>query len=260
MCGDQSKIPGARRALLALSLVSTLSIGSLDVSASGMPVVETGPSMIQHLLNQLNTYTAKAQDSSKYAKDLAHYQQQLQHMKQQLVQVQGFMSSQGVMTDMFKERDESIGVEDECPDASGGTGLSLLKLPISLNRNGDIAAQQSEICKRVVVARNAKFNETVKLLRQLRQRSDEMGQLDQSRASVGTSEGALKANDNDVSRLQARTQMDLDYWQATMTAYDSYIAQLLHDQQTLARAALKGSDLGSAVQGIALKAALESKK
>ena len=85
--------------------------------------------------------------------------------------------------------------------------------------------------------------------------------LSRQMPSVGDSQGNLEANDNDVARLSAGMQMELDYWEATLAGYDSYISLLRSDQQRLALLALNGnqSDVwGTVTQGAVLKGALEA--
>jgi len=90
--------------------------------------------------------------------------------------------------------------------------------------------------------------------------------VEKQRNKVGTSQGALAANDNEVQRFVARNAMDVDYWQAQMKAYDSYILGLKDDQSRLARRALRGdkdsllAPLGQLVQAVTLKAALSTLK
>lgn len=245
----------------ALSLPLGVALLGASLAAQAViPVTETGPSLIQHFLNQLNTYTQKVQDQVQHAKENAHFLAEAQHMQQQLIQLQGFMASQMPMDDMFQERAENYGMADECPEASGvQAGLSLLRQPLQLDMKGDIKQQQSELCQRIVVARNAKYNETVKILKQLRTRNAEMQKLDQERSTTGTNQGSLDSNNNNTYRLQTRTQMDLDYWQATITAYDAYILACNQDQQRLLKKAMNGTNttIGAFTQGAVLKAALE---
>ncbi|KAB7772759.1 hypothetical protein CEK65_20395, partial [Xanthomonas sp. LMG 12459] len=76
-----------------------------------------------------------------------------------------------------------------------------------------------------------------------------------------SSQGALAANDNEVRRFAAQNAMDLDYWNAQMKAYDSYIVALKDDQSRLARRALNGNKddlLGQVVQAGVLAGALQN--
>jgi hypothetical protein len=56
-------------------------------------------------------------------------------------------------------------------------------------------------------------------------------------------------------------QMELDYWEAMLAGYDSYIGLLRSDQQRLALLALNGGPgdaWGTVIQGAVLKGALEA--
>ena len=115
--------------------------------------------------------------------------------------------------------------------------------------------------ERIVLAENAKYNQTVDMLKRLRTRAEELRRIEQRRANVGNSQGNLEANDNDVARLSAGMQMELDYWEATLAGYDSYIGLLRSDQQRLALLALNGNQRdawGTVTQGAVLKGALEA--
>lgn len=103
----------------------------------------------------------------------------------------------------------------------------------------------------------------MRFLRNLRSRQDELRTLDDRRASVGSEQGKLQALSYDVDRYQQNSKMDLDNWQAMITAYDSYIAQLNRYQQRLANRALNGKQpeiLSGVVQGLVLKKVLDERK
>lgn len=182
-------------------------------------------------------------------------------MQQQLIRLQGFTASMGPMTDQLAHRNEDYGMVESCRGSEGGLTLSALKQMAGIDPEGDIQQQQRQICERIVLAENAKYNQTVDMLKRLRTRAGELKQIEQRRASVGESQGNLEANDNDVARLSAGMQMELDYWEATLAGYDSYIGLLRSDQQRLALLALngnQGSAWGTITQGAVLKGALEA--
>ena len=103
----------------------------------------------------------------------------------------------------------------------------------------------------------------MQFLNNLRKRQRDLQRLDSRRDSVGTEQGKLQALSYDIQRYQQNTKMDLDNWQAMMTAYDGYIAQLNKYQQRLANRALRGKQpdiFTGIVQGAVLKGALEERK
>ena len=65
------------------------------------------------------------------------------------------------------------------------------------------------------------------------------------------------------THLDVYKRQDMDNWQATIVAYDSYIDQLNKYQQRLASRALRGKQpdvVTAAVQGVLLHEALEARK
>ncbi|MEB1200351.1 hypothetical protein VDQ11_22010, partial [Xanthomonas campestris pv. campestris] len=73
---------------------------------------------------------------------------------------------------------------------------------------------QMKVCTRMVLAKNAKYNESVRMLKRLIERNNQFKAIEAQRDRGGTSQGALAANDNEVQRFVAQNAMDLDYWQA----------------------------------------------
>lgn len=240
---------------ISLALVCVVSAGS----ANALVLVEDLPHTIQNIITQLGT---QAKHVAEYSAQAQRWAQQYQHMQQQLIKLQAFMSiSQTPMTDNFQERAEDYGMAEACPSADGGSPLADFGRWLAPDMEGDIVPQQQTICRYIVTAENRKYNETVKLLRSLRQHAQQWQQIEKQRMTqVGASEGALAANENNVNRFTTQLQQDLDYWQAMMTAYDSYIGLLNVEQQRLAERAMRGKHdiLGTVVQGAVLKGALEA--
>jgi hypothetical protein len=231
-----------------------LVLGCIFVAGSAqavLPVIDPG-----HISTTYTSWLGQwSKEAAQWAKEGQRWMQQYQHMQQQLIQLQGFMSTSMPMTGDFKERDEIYGME-QC----GGDGSTIdWSEVIAPDMNGDITDQQLKICQKTVLAKNKQYNETVRMLKKLRERGAEFKQIETRRGAVGSNQGKLEANDNDVSRFNTRMQMDLDYWQATMKAYDSYIVSMNQDQERLANQALKGPSrvFGTVMQGVALKAALK---
>lgn len=197
-----------------------------------------------------------------------HYNKTYNHYRQQLIRLQRLNFGDPQMEDGFPERDPNYGIEDLCPAQGNGEGgmrevATRVFKPAQPQMDGAVLGEQQKVCQRLVQAENAKYNESVRMLKTLMQRNRDFQALQQQRDRVGQEQGALAANDNEVQRFVARMTMDLDYWQARMTAYQSYIESLKWDQARLAKRALRGKKgqgldaiVGHVVQAAALKAAL----
>lgn len=220
--------------------------------AGGVPVID--------FINWIQNYLQQYQATTEYSEEAKRWYDTYQHMQQQLIRLKGFTASMGPMADQLSRRSDDYGMTTSCRGSRGGVALSALKATIGLDLDGDIRQQQVQLCERIVLAENAKYNETVDMLQRLRERAEEFQQIERGRASVGDSQGDLEANDNDVARFSAGMQMELDYWEAMIAGYDSYIGLLKVDQQRLAIQAMNGpqKSWGTVIQGAALKGALEA--
>ena len=236
----------AAAALLAFTLIPW------RTHASGVPVID--------FINWIQNYLQQYQATSEYSEEAKRWYDSYQHMQQQLIKLKGFTASMGPMADQFSRRADDYGMTESCRGSKGGLSLSALKQGLGIDPDGDIQRQQLQICERIILAENAKYNETVDMLKRLRKRADELQQIEQDRAGVGDSQGNLQANDNDVARFSTGMQMELEYWEAMLAGYDSYIGLLRMDQQRLALRAMDGSSKpwGTVIQGAVLKAALET--
>lgn len=239
---------------------------ALMVSAGNVyalfPVQETGGALFQHIMNQINTYSAKLDSVKEYSEQAMRWKNTIAHYQQQLAALRAFKDQAMAMgiTDKIEERAPAYGMADACPDASGSMSFSNLFGSFSLDMNGNIVEQQQEICQRIVLAQNAKYNESVKMLKNIKKRSGELEGVSSARDSVGTSQGKLDANTNDVDAVLARVTMDMQYTETSIRAYEGYIAALREDQELLALRAMSGgkkSWVGTVVQGATLKGALE---
>jgi hypothetical protein len=201
-----------------------------------------------------------------YGKQLERWNRTADHYRQQLISLGGLSfdpSKLRSQNDTFPEVDPDYGLEDACRKRNEGGALGGLTSMFKPDANADILNEQLKICGRIVRAENLKYNETVRFLNDLRARQRELQQLDRRRSNVGNQQGKLQAAFYDVQRYQQNSKMDMDNWQAMMTAYDNYIAQLNKYQQRLAQRALRGKQpdiLTTVVQGAVLKGVLESKK
>ncbi|MBB4709618.1 hypothetical protein [Xanthomonas arboricola] len=203
-------------------------------------------------------------DFERWKETLSQYQKEYAHYQQQLIKLQSLNFGITNMEDNFTERDPNYGMAAACSGAGSGLGSIMTSIKSMLpNMDGNLVTEQTKICQLMVMTENARYNESVRMLKRLIQRNKEFDQKIQSqRKGVGTSQGALAANDNEVARFVAQNSMDLDYWQAKLKAYDYYEASLKSDQRKLTKRAFDGNKEGGIplvtqlVQAAALKAAL----
>lgn len=197
-----------------------------------------------------------------YIETAQRWKQTADHYQQQLIKFKKLTFVASQFADDFSLRDATYGMED-CPGSD--------KFPISVDDllktvkpdlKGDVIKEQRKICQRIVLAKNNKYNDTVMMMRTLIQRQRELQSIELQRTAVGTNQGALAANDNEIQRLLTRATMDLDFWQSRSSAYDGYISALQEDSDRLAKCAMRGCSngledlVGNIVQAAALKAAL----
>ncbi|UPT38337.1 hypothetical protein [Pseudomonas amygdali] len=244
------------RLAAGLLLAAGLSVGP----ANAVGVIVNDPTSMAKALQEY------AEQAKRWTETLKQYQQQLDHYQQQLIKLQRLNLGTSTMADNFAERPEDYGLEDDCPGApkTGLSGVLQQFKSLAPNMKGNMVEEQMKVCTRMVLAKNAKYNESVRMLKRLIERNNQFKAIEAQRDRGGTSQGALAANDNEVQRFVAQNAMDLDYWQAQMTAYDSYIVGLKEDQSRMARKALDGDQnswlkpLGQLVQAATLKAALSN--
>lgn len=247
-----------RHNLMPHLLVLCVALFTLDATSQvGATVVVNDP---QSMLKAVKEYAEQAQ---RWSQTVSQYQMQLAHYQQQLIKLQKLDFGQSTMVTPFTERDREHGVENACPGSQPGflsQLMNTIQQPVP-NMQGNLIDEQRTLCQLMVVAENDRYNESVRMLKRLVERNQQFAQIQQQRANVGDSQGSLAANDNEVQRFTAQNSLDLDHWQATMTAYDAYIATLREDQSRLARRALGGNRdgkplVGQVIQAAALKAAL----
>lgn len=221
----------ARGALATLALATAL----VALPSQAQLIVKDPAALIAHFQNITKNATEFGKQAERWGEVSSHY-------RQQLIKLQKLEMSNSQMVDDFPPRPTAYGMEDRCPGSSGDRSGVLGQFNPQMD--GDIVKQQLALCQRAVLAENAKYNDSVRMLRTLLKRSQEFAAIDRQRSSTGDSQGALAANDNEAQRFVIRTQMDLDYWQARMRAYDDYILALQNDQSRLARRALEGRKRG----------------
>ena len=209
---------------------------------------------------------AMATQIREFGIQLTRWQQTAENYRQQLISLGGLSFADTKLTqqsDRFQEVDPDFGLNDACRKKNGDGLMGSISSMFTPNSDDEILGQQLEICRRIVRAENLKYNETISFLNNLRERQGDLRRLDSRRTSVGNEQGRLQAINYDIQRYQQNSKMDLDNWQAMMTAYDSYIGQLNKYQQRLANRALRGKQpdvFSTIVQGAVLKEVLREKQ
>lgn len=253
-------------AWIGVMLLALLGTGGAHAQAVVADPIHTFQTLIGHMMGRLEAYSQRFQDATQYAREVQHFQSQIEHYRQQLVSASSLMGQQALqMTMDFEERPLDHGMAERCPSPGGDPGVPSLGLLFKLtvpDLQGDITRQQHETCQKIVLAENAKFNEQVRMLKNINQRDGELKSIERQRARAGTSQGELSTVEYDMSQFLSRATMDMQYSQSAMVAYDGLIASLNNDQRRLASVALGGkpATLGSITQGAALKSALQSLK
>ena len=234
----QQRNRGIRVALLVGTMACALLAGG-RAGATGIPVVDA-LHIVQTTYGHYNKYV---QDALQYGKEIAQWKQTYDHYRQQLVAGNVYKGQAGQIPS-FDKRDADQGVDESCPTPQS---------------TDSIAWQQLALCQKIVRAQNAQYNEIVKILETANKRDAELQQIYGDRESVGTDQGRLAANDNQLESFQARVQMDLQYASLVVSTYESYLATLKQDQVRLAQETLTGKAAlpGDVVRGAALKAALK---
>ena len=225
--------------------------------AGAQAVVNDPPHTIKTVLGWINTHK---QD----LKQIQQWRDQLKHYEQQLVSASKLLDRSMTMTMDFEERSLDYGMEDQCrsPGSGGGSVLSLSSLwaRVAPDMNGDIKAQQHEICQQIVLAGNARFNEQVRMINNIQERDRELKAIAERGQSIGSSQGRLESVKAELSQFGARATRDMQYSESVLVAYDGLLVSLAQDQQRLAQRALRGpgqDGIGAVVQGASLKAALK---
>ena len=210
--------------------------------------------------------TAIAKQVAEFKEQADRWKKTAENYRQQLISLGG-MSFAGTkltqQSDSFPEVDPDYGLNDACRKKNGDGAMGAISSLFIPNSDNEILEEQLQICRRIVRAENLKYNETVAFLNNLRARQRDLDRLDTRRSNVGNEQGKLQALNYDIQRYQQNSKMDLDNWQAMMTAYDSYISQLNKYQQRLANRALRGKQpdiFTGIVQGAVLKGALDERK
>ncbi len=123
-----------------------------------------------------------AEQAKRWTETIKQYQMQLEHYQQQLIKLQRLQFGDSTMADNFPERPQDYGLEDSCPGASqsGINGLMNQFKALAPDMNGSAVDEQMKVCARIVMAKNAQYNETVRMLKRLIQRNEQFKQVHRS--------------------------------------------------------------------------------
>jgi hypothetical protein len=201
-----------------------------------------------------------AEQAKRWAATTQQYRNTVEHYRQQLISLKQLNASLFAMQNTFQKVPEDYNVADACPGpTSGGISLSNVLQSLALDLDGSATQQQLKICRSIVMLQNRKYNDTVVYIQQLSKAGHELEAIESERASVGTEQGKLAANDNEAARFQNRIADAQQKWQSNMVQSDAQIAMLQSMQGALARRAMNGSHevLGQVVDALALKAAFQ---
>ncbi len=168
-------------------------------------------------------------------------------------------------------RADDYGMEARCgPAGSGGSSVSdsdLWSPPpvpggggglggLGGGGGGDPIAAQKQICQRTVVAENRRFNETRKMLFRIQQRNEALKRMSDARTNSRFDDsGKLAAETNNLQMFIADAEVEIQYGQAVIAAYDGQISALQRAQNLQAKRALNGppktsGGLGGAIGGM----------
>lgn len=215
--------------------------------------------VIHTLQNILTQLYGIGSDAVEYGEQVSRWRRQLQEFQRYIAKLQGFASNFNIQPDTrMKKVDPKWGVAERCGTVSMLNPAELLRA-FSLNPEGNILKQQRDICARIQIAKNEKYNYTVDFMEQVRpQLESELATL-LARRNTSNEPGPINASNGDNSAMNNNIQLQFQTWEAQMKGYDAYIASMEDSNRVLAQSALKGKkgDLTrEVVKTIALKQAL----
>lgn len=232
------------------------------VQAQGWPVIDVAHTNA--------TYMGWMKQGDEYVKQAERWKKERDHYEQQLADAQKFFQSQGVsMTLDFEERSLNYGINENCPGSKKGpanadnavsNAVNTMSSwhPLNLDGSNNLKKEMLDLCEQIVVTQNKKYNEIVKLLKNVKQRDDELQELDGYRQGVGTSQGKLATSSNQLSAFAARTQTDIEYARTVIATYNERIDSLKQDQAIVSQRILEGGSktlVSGLLQGAAIKGA-----
>lgn len=240
---------------LAAGLVA-MSSGSLAWGVA----FEINPAVwFNSIMNQINTLTQKAQDYAAYYKQAQDIKRQADHFKSLYTKLQSAMMLQSYAGDKFEPVKETDGMAQACPGTQTNI-LDITKLMTPDLTGESVVDKQLELCQRIQLAKNRKYNLTVNLMKRLADNAKEYKELEKKRMGAAQDQqGELNGALANLQSFSAKFDQEMQTYEMSVKAYDNYIAALNDRQQLLARQALdsKKQPLGTVLQGAMLKSALE---
>lgn len=258
--------PGRRRriiAVTAMTLLLTCSVATTQVEAFAS-VVFNPASLLQSAQQFSERLTQWQKTLEQYQKTANHYIEQAKFWQTQLNKLRHLRFSLFATKHKFTKIPEDFGVDVECPGRDRSRGFAGI-LDMGLDKlipseNGNVLAQQQELCVQIVQAKNEKYNDTVEYLDFVKLKTDELLKVQNSLVSkIGSSLGNTQGLTQQLTEFSETLDTARATWETNQKQSDDYIKMLLTMQATLSRRALNGapSVLGSVINTVALKAALK---
>ncbi|WP_133500384.1 hypothetical protein [Cognatilysobacter terrigena] len=253
----------ARIALLSAA-VGLVGITHLPRAEAQLVTAEAGPSLLAHLMNQINTLTQQMQDYVAYGEQAVRWKATWDHYQQQIAKFMGQVRNPMLRNTLaFAEVPLDAGVMEKC----GGTGgfsfsLSSLTSTLAPDFTSDIVSSQKKICAQIQMLENQKYNLTVRYYKEVAPSLEQDLKEIEARRKENNDQGTLQAVAEASERLQNQQTISGDALDKQVKACDQLIANLTEMQKNLARQALLGkpnSPLGGLVKTATLEAALKAK-
>lgn len=256
---------GSYGALMLLPLLSLAlpAAAQVVVTDPGNTTVSKGA-----LSGQLGEY---GETAARWAERLKQWNETFSHYQQQIAAMQSLLNAAdlkfpvSLLNGPLTAIDLDDGVEQRChPSASGlslASILGALSQQLNLTNSKDIVGQQRELCSKMVMMENMKYNEAVALINDtMPKMTDQYTKIMTNvQTVVGDTQGNQDQKANDIAVVDAQTQAQFRAFEARMNQYNAYITSLEARQRSLAQMAFKGDKgvVGTLVQTTALAGALK---
>lgn len=239
------------------SAILASAIGFSLVSPRANAVVFHDP--IHTLQNIITQLYGMGSDAAEYGEQLMRWRRQLQEFQRYIAKLQGFASAFNIPYNTNMQKVPVMwGVEQHCGSSSMLNPRELLN-SFSLNPEGNVLQQQRDICARIQIAKNEKYNYTVEFMETIKPNLEaELRQL-RARRDTSSDPGDVSAASGDNGALSNNIQLQFQTWEAQMNGYDAYIVSMEDSNRVLAQSALKGKKgalTREVIKTLALKRAL----
>lgn len=174
---DRSRRSRLSFSRLAAGLLLAAGLSAGPANAVGLGVLVNDQTSLAKALQEYG------EQAKRWTETLKQYQQQLDHYQQQLIKIPRLDLGTSSMADNFAERPEDYGLEDDCPGApkTGLAGVLQQFKSLAPNMNGNMVEEQMKVCTRMVLAKNAKYNESVRMLKRLIERNNKFKAIEAQR-------------------------------------------------------------------------------